>query len=64
VLVAAYGFAPSAGLAFAWVHAVALGWLTLIALAVLVHGVPGMTELRRGSRRNPPAFSYFCSFLL
>ncbi|MGP6158817.1 MAG: hypothetical protein ACLPYS_15150 [Vulcanimicrobiaceae bacterium] len=45
MLVAAYGFAPSAGLAFAWVHAVALGWLTLVALAVLVHVVPGMTEL-------------------
>ncbi len=45
MLVVAYGIAPSAGLAFAWVHAVALGWLTLIALAVLVHVVPGMTEL-------------------
>jgi hypothetical protein len=44
-LLAAYGFAPSMGLALAWVHAVALGWLTLVALAVLVHVVPGMTEL-------------------
>jgi hypothetical protein len=36
VLVVLYGFAPSVGLALAWVHAVALGWLTLVALAVLL----------------------------
>ncbi|MEO7039102.1 MAG: hypothetical protein ABI186_03630, partial [Candidatus Elarobacter sp.] len=33
----AYGLAPSPGLGFAWVHAVALGWLTLTALSVLLH---------------------------
>lgn len=47
----AYGLAPSAGLAFAWVHAVALGWLTLTALSVLLHVVPEFTDLSwRGER--------------
>lgn len=45
------GFAPSPGLAFAWVHAVALGWLTLTALSVLLHVVPAFTDLDwRGER--------------
>jgi hypothetical protein len=46
ILVADYAAAPSMGLQLAWVHAVALGWLTSTALAVLLHVVPGMTELR------------------
>jgi hypothetical protein len=29
----------------AWLHLVALGWLTLIALAVLVHVIPGFTGI-------------------
>lgn len=29
----------------AWVHLVALGWLTLIALAILVHVLPGFLDL-------------------
>lgn len=41
----AYGVAPSAGLAFAWIHAVALGWITLTALAVLMHVIPAFTDL-------------------
>ena len=47
----AYGLAPAPGLAFAWVHAVALGWLTLTALSVLLHVVPEFTDLAwRGER--------------
>lgn len=30
----------------AWVHAAGLGWITLTALAVLLHVVPGFTDLR------------------
>lgn len=30
----------------AWVHAVGLGWITLTALSVLLHVVPGFTDLR------------------
>jgi len=36
---------PSFGIELAWVHAVALGWLTLVALAVLLHVIPGFTDL-------------------
>lgn len=36
---------PAFGLrALAWVHLVALGWLTLTALAVLVHVIPAFTD--------------------
>lgn len=45
VLALAYAFAPSSSLALAWVHAVALGWLTLTALSVLLHVVPAFTDL-------------------
>lgn len=39
---------PAMGLFFpglAWVHLVALGWLTLTALAVLVHVIPGFLDV-------------------
>lgn len=36
---------PSFGVRLAWVHAVALGWLTLTALAVLLHVTPEFTDL-------------------
>jgi hypothetical protein len=36
---------PSFGVELAWVHAVALGWLTLVALAVLLHVIPRFTDL-------------------
>ncbi len=36
---------PSFGIELAWVHAVALGWLTITALAVLLHVVPAFTDL-------------------
>jgi len=45
VLVLVHGAAPSAGVALAWVHAVAVGWLTLTALAVLLHVIPAFTDL-------------------
>lgn len=32
------------GLELAWIHLVALGWITTIALAVLIHVVPGFTD--------------------
>jgi hypothetical protein len=36
----------SAWAPIAWVHLVALGWFTLVALAVLVHVIPGFTGIR------------------
>ncbi len=45
-LVILYGVTPSFGIALAWVHAVALGSFTTIALSVLIHVVPGFTDLR------------------
>lgn len=44
-LVAADALAPGAGLELAWVHAVAVGWLTVTALSVLLHVVPAFTDL-------------------
>jgi hypothetical protein len=32
------------GLELAWVHLVALGWITTIALAILMHVIPGFTD--------------------
>jgi hypothetical protein len=32
------------GLELAWIHVVALGWITTIALAVLIHVIPGFTD--------------------
>ncbi len=38
-------------LAIAWIHTVALGWLTMAALGILVHVVPAFTDLPwRGER--------------
>ncbi len=34
------------GPALAWIHLVALGWFTVAALSILVHVVPGFTELK------------------
>jgi hypothetical protein len=45
VLVIADAAAPAAGLELAWVHAVAVGWLTVTAVAVLLHVVPAFTDL-------------------
>jgi hypothetical protein len=44
-LVVLYGLSPSPGIALAWVHAVALGWLTLTALSVLLFVIPAFTDL-------------------
>ena len=44
-LVLVHAVAPSFGIELAWVHDVALGWLTLVALAVLIHVIPGFTSL-------------------
>ena len=45
-IVFAYALAPSQGLELAWIHTFALGSLTTISLAVLIHVVPGFTDLR------------------
>ncbi len=45
-IVFAYAFAPSQALELAWIHTLALGSLTTISLAVLIHVVPGFTDLR------------------
>jgi hypothetical protein len=43
--------APTGTAALAWVHVVALGWLTTIALAVLIHVIPGVLDVEwRGGR--------------
>ncbi len=34
------------GPALAWIHLVALGWFTVAALSILLHVIPGLTELR------------------
>ncbi len=44
-LVILYGITPSFGIALAWIHAVALGSFTTIALSVLIHVIPGFTDL-------------------
>ncbi len=44
VIVGIDGVTPRAGLTFAWVHAVALGWITTVALSVLVRILPGTTD--------------------
>ncbi len=50
-LIIIYGVNPSLGIALAWIHAVALGSFTTIALSVLIHVVPGFTDLSwRGER--------------
>jgi hypothetical protein len=41
-----FAFVPGMPLPLVWVHAVALGWLTTVALAVLIFVIPQFTELR------------------
>jgi hypothetical protein len=38
--------ALSLGVELAWVHLVALGWITTIALAILIHVIPGFTAAK------------------
>lgn len=48
VLLWLYGASRQTGptfLALAWVHAIALGWITLVALAVLIHVIPAFTNV-------------------
>ena len=44
-LCGAHGALGPGFLAFAWIHAVALGWITVVALAVLMHVIPGFTDV-------------------
>ncbi len=55
ILLAAVAFqstvSVASGAGLAWVHTVALGWLTMAALGILIHVVPGFTGVRwRGER--------------
>lgn len=50
-LVLVYANTLSFGVALAWIHILALGGFTTIALAVLIHAIPAFTDLRwRGKR--------------
>jgi hypothetical protein len=44
IIVLVQAFSPRAGLPLAWVHAVALGWITVTALAVILHVLRAMAE--------------------
>ncbi len=44
VIVGAHALRPAPGLVFAWIHAVALGWLTTVALSILIHVLPAQTN--------------------
>ncbi len=45
IIAIAYGIDPSFGRGVAWIHAVALGSITTIAMSVLIHVIPGFTDL-------------------
>ncbi len=40
------GFTTVNDAGLAWIHTVALGWLTMAALGILIHVVPGFTDVR------------------
>lgn len=46
LIVLIYGLEPTFAWELAWIHAVALGSFTTIALSVLIHVIPGFTDLR------------------
>lgn len=46
IVAANAGIAVASGAALAWIHTVALGWLTMAALGILIHVVPGFTDVR------------------
>ncbi len=46
IVAASAGIAAVNGAALAWIHTVALGWLTMAALGILIHVVPGFTDVR------------------
>lgn len=41
---AASASAAGTGAGFAWIHTVALGWVTMAALAILIHALPAFTD--------------------
>lgn len=45
IFVLVHAVRPGFGVELAWVHAVAVGWLTLTALAMLLHVIPSFTDL-------------------
>jgi len=46
IIAASAGIAVVSGAGLAWIHTVALGWLTMAALGILIHVVPGFTDVR------------------
>ncbi|MHB8146446.1 MAG: hypothetical protein ACYDGM_04180 [Vulcanimicrobiaceae bacterium] len=46
------GVADVSGPGLAWVHTVALGWLTMAALGILVHVIPGFTDVQWHKERT------------
>lgn len=64
---AAWQGSPSFGLELAWVHLVALGWITTVALAVLIHVIPGFTDARWANeglaRGSIPYFAFGVALL-
>ena len=46
IIAASAGVAVVNGAGLAWIHTVALGWLTMAALGILIHVVPGFTDVR------------------
>ncbi len=55
------------GLELAWIHLVALGWITTIALAILIHVIPGFTDAawrhERLARASIPVFAIGAALL-
>ncbi len=60
ILAIAYGIEPSFARGLAWIHAVALGSITTIALSVLIHVIPGFTDLEWRFR----TVARWCAFFL
>ncbi|MGD0475440.1 MAG: hypothetical protein ABSB70_19810 [Candidatus Velthaea sp.] len=57
-----FGHALNFGIEHAWIQLVALGWITTIALAILIHVIPGFTDARwvheRLGRLAIPVFAF------
>ncbi len=60
ILAIAYGIEPSFARGLAWIHAIALGSITTIALSVLIHVIPAFTDLEWRFR----AVARWCAFFL
>jgi hypothetical protein len=45
------GVSALSGFSLAWIHTVAIGWITMAALAILIHVVPGFTDVQWRNER-------------